>query len=208
MNLVGLLTEHTCGEACWHAREAVCRCSCGGKNHGILNTPGGERPVRSARIQGHVYNLAAVGTYNDLAEQAESINEAAGYKMIETPRLVIDGLGQSQEDSTPEKIAQAMADGKNVWWIQYHYEWRMTDVGTPARVREVNPSQLAGWAELAPYRADGSGRPALLWVRAEMPERPTVKMVDKDTGEVLPEDRQTPAGERAYRKAEQGKAAA
>lgn len=34
--LEALYTEHTCGDACWHAHEDICRCSCGGRNHGCL----------------------------------------------------------------------------------------------------------------------------------------------------------------------------
>jgi len=34
MELVELLSAHTCSEACWFAREEVCRCSCNGKHHG------------------------------------------------------------------------------------------------------------------------------------------------------------------------------
>lgn len=54
-----VLTGSTCGDACWHAREEVCRCSCGGANHGILNK-GGDRPQRTCKIDGNFYELAAV----------------------------------------------------------------------------------------------------------------------------------------------------
>ena len=54
-----ILTGSTCGDACWHAREEICRCSCGGVNHGILNQ-GGERPQRTCKIKGHFYELVAV----------------------------------------------------------------------------------------------------------------------------------------------------
>ena len=29
-----VLTNHTCGEGCWYAKELVCRCACGGKTMG------------------------------------------------------------------------------------------------------------------------------------------------------------------------------
>ena len=54
-----ILTGSTCGDTCWHAREEVCRCSCGGANHGIL-TAGGCQPVRNSRIDGNFYELVAV----------------------------------------------------------------------------------------------------------------------------------------------------
>jgi len=31
----GIFALTACGPACWEAREEVCRCSCGGVNHGI-----------------------------------------------------------------------------------------------------------------------------------------------------------------------------
>jgi hypothetical protein len=56
---IAILTAATCGHGCWHAREDVCRCSCGGQNHGILGR-GGERPTRTCRIQGALFELVAV----------------------------------------------------------------------------------------------------------------------------------------------------
>lgn len=54
-----IVTGSTCGDACWHAREEVCRCSCGGANHGILNV-GGCQPIRNGKIDGNFYELVAV----------------------------------------------------------------------------------------------------------------------------------------------------
>lgn len=54
-----ILTSSTCGDNCWHAREEVCRCSCGGRNHGIL-TQGGTQPERNGKIDGNPYELIAV----------------------------------------------------------------------------------------------------------------------------------------------------
>lgn len=59
------LSGHTCGDACWHARELVCRCSCGGKNHGIL-LAGGSKPERTSKKDQRVYRLCAVaGDYHE-----------------------------------------------------------------------------------------------------------------------------------------------
>lgn len=59
MNILGMLTGSTCGDACWHAREEICHCSCGGANHGIL-TRGGCQPVRAGKIDGNQYEVVAV----------------------------------------------------------------------------------------------------------------------------------------------------
>lgn len=50
-------TEATCGEDCWGAREDVCRCSCRGRNHGVLRSADGVRPSRTRRIKDRRYRL-------------------------------------------------------------------------------------------------------------------------------------------------------
>lgn len=78
MNGTFTLTETTCSEACWHAREEVCRCSCGGKNHGCLKVEGGTQPDRTAIVDGVRYVLKAFGP--GVEAEARTINEAAGIK--------------------------------------------------------------------------------------------------------------------------------
>jgi hypothetical protein len=80
--LVAFLTEATCGDACWHAVEDVCRCSCGGKNHGCLRTEDGIRPTRTSKIDGFRYELKAVGP--DTWKEARAINNAAPQRSIGT----------------------------------------------------------------------------------------------------------------------------
>lgn len=75
---MAILTQSTCGEACWEAREDICRCSCNGKNHGIART--GERPARMCKIDGYFYRMGAVG---DIRAEAERINKTAGIKSQE-----------------------------------------------------------------------------------------------------------------------------
>ena len=59
MYILGMITGSTCGDGCWHAREDICRCSCGGKNHGIL-TQGGTAPVRNSKVKGEFFELVGV----------------------------------------------------------------------------------------------------------------------------------------------------
>ena len=187
MNIIGILTEQTCGEACWHAHEKECRCSCGGRNHGILNTPDGQRPDRMCRMNGYVYKLAAVGGHSDLYAKACEINRQAGYSYIEPASLVVDG--QSRE-ATLEIAAQLRAEGKDVWWSQYYGCWKTTEEGAPARVRYVTTAQLSGWTEVLAYGGATDGGHALQWVREVMPDRPVILKVDKQTG--LPLEDQNP----------------
>ena len=56
------MSEATCGEACWQAREDVCRCCCNGANHGCDRLTG-ERPERTKRKDMHRYKLTAITGY-------------------------------------------------------------------------------------------------------------------------------------------------
>ncbi len=119
-----MITEQTCGEACWHAKEDICRCSCGGRNHGILRTADGQRPERTAKIDGDVYTLIAVGKHVDIYNQAKTINLAAGYRAI-------------------DKVSETLT---------YHYDWQETDKHAPARVKPATQSQIERWPELTAWR--------------------------------------------------------
>ena len=74
--LLTILTEATCGDSCWHAREHICRCSCGGRNHGILLSPDGARPQRTAKIGGDLYELIAIIPYPPKTAFIETIRAA------------------------------------------------------------------------------------------------------------------------------------
>ena len=116
--IVAFLTEATCGEACWNAREEVCRCSCGGKNHGCMKTADGVRPPRQSKINGFRYELAAVGP------QYVAGSDTGIY-------------------ATAKKINNSVPCN-----IKYKYRWTETDKGAPARVKKATSDQLAKWPEL------------------------------------------------------------
>ena len=73
MDFNTILTDSTCGEACWEAREDVCRCSCRGANHGIYES--GERPDRTSKIGGVMYKLIDIGGYIPILEKAREVNQ-------------------------------------------------------------------------------------------------------------------------------------
>ena len=143
--IMAILTSHTCGEACWHAREEVCRCSCGGVNHGCLLVDGAEQPARTSRIDGHRYRLAVVG--QGAVEHAAELNRRQ-FQWVEKP----------------------MVD-QNGGLHQYKYRWRDTDPGAPARVKWATPEQVQRWPELSAYRGLRE-RPALCWEIETWPEPP------------------------------------
>ena len=73
-----VLTEATCGASCWEAREDVCRCSCGGRNHGLAKQGGrGPRTCKAGRAR---YELVAVVAESEKPYQmaAEMSEEATG----------------------------------------------------------------------------------------------------------------------------------
>jgi hypothetical protein len=137
--MAALMSDQTCGEACWHAREDICRCSCGGLNHGCLKDKNGKTPARSAKIDGFPYVLKAVGR-RELYSEAFHLNspEVVGYK----------GIIKVSDDLT------------------YHYTWKETEPGAPARVKPASKAQKAGWRELTAYKDDKVWEYVyLLWVR-------------------------------------------
>lgn len=123
-SIAAFLTETTCGEACWQAHEDICRCSCGGKNHGCMRSADDIQPTRASKIDGYRYELKAVGT--NVYGEAKAINHANG------PRSV---------DRINERLT-------------YTYWWDSTDRGAPARVKRATESQIAKWPELSAARSE------------------------------------------------------
>lgn len=82
MGLPGTLTDRTCGDACWQAREDVCRCSCGGAHHGCLRAANGAQPARTRQIRGRrYYFVAAMGEdQGGLSYSAYSDLDTMAYK--------------------------------------------------------------------------------------------------------------------------------
>lgn len=103
-----ILTGHTCGESCWRADEDICRCSCGGKNHGCLREKNGVRPTRTSRIDGNMYELKAVG--DEVHDQAVAINEAAGVDF-----LYADTSRERMYRNIPAKTRKASASQVAKW---------------------------------------------------------------------------------------------
>lgn len=147
---LAILTSTTCGEACWHALEDVCRCSCGGKNHGCLRDGNGVQPVRTRKIAGERYKLRAVGEGS--REIAEELNRRQ-WKQVERPIVTHDGKR-----------------------MQYKYRWRETDPGAPARVTYATQSEVERWPELAAYRGQRE-RPAICWEIEVWPKAPSEPVI-------------------------------
>jgi len=110
--VMAILTGHTCGEACWHARELVCRCSCGGANHGILKLANGIQPDRTMRKGDDVYTLAAV---------ASSYTEAAAIEteILKTRFVGIDVWAYgSYRECANMPVLQRKASASQLKWTE------------------------------------------------------------------------------------------
>lgn len=80
--MLAIITDATCGEACWTAKEELCKCSCGGNNHGCLNTPESITPKRTCKIDGFRYELIAIGKYSEIYNYGERMNKEEGTKKL------------------------------------------------------------------------------------------------------------------------------
>lgn len=116
--IVSFHTNQTCGEPCWHAREDICRCYCGGRNHGCLKTADGIAPTRMAKIDGYMYRLKAFGNYRELYSQAKGMNESG------KPATTAGGYNGDRT-----------------------YYYRETDKGAWARLKPPSYEQTQRWSE-------------------------------------------------------------
>ena len=57
MTTLYIMAEASCSHRCWYAQGNVCRCSCGGVNHGLLKAGGAEPPPRSVMTGGKNYQF-------------------------------------------------------------------------------------------------------------------------------------------------------
>ena len=126
-----VLTATTCGEGCWYAKELVCRCNCGGKNHGCLLKDGAEKPVRNSKIDGERYELAAVGCYRDLYRQASELLRAEPPRKTKWAGLTMRWT--ATEKGSPVRLKAASKVQKEKWeevensGVQYPYLlWKST----------------------------------------------------------------------------------
>ena len=114
------ITGHTCGEACWHAREEVCRCSCGGKNHGILYTNDGKQPKRTRRIDGKFYELVAIIPYPAKGEcfndSFKKVRQAENETLAERfPGISLYAYGQWCREKTSPVVSRKVSPSQAKW---------------------------------------------------------------------------------------------
>lgn len=143
--ILATLTGATCGAGCWEAREEVCRCSCGGKNHGIALDPNNPTPQRTAKIDGRMYRLEAVGKYNEINKLGHNFALTLGWKTIKYDMLV---------PSTGRP---------------YHYGYYPNDTGSPVLVKTAAAHQRE-WPEVKRMEIPSPMTPYILWVLEDLPD--------------------------------------
>ncbi len=143
--LRAVCTSQTCGVACWHAKEEVCRCSCGGKNHGCLLVDGAAQPVRAMRIDGAMYELETVDVNPHEIDRR--------LKSEFAPRAI-----------NPETIPQYC--DKDTPGFKRGF-WDYLSKNSPLRCKVASKEQVAKWPELTAYKdllsQPWKARPYLLW---------------------------------------------
>jgi len=145
---LAVLTDATCGEACWAAREDICRCSCKSRNHGITRTPDGERPTRTRRVKAHRYLLLAVESYRP--EEARIVTLRPVEKLEGSVNAAAHDAGLFNRHAS-----------------RWDSEWWPNEPARPCKVGTASPSAVKAWPELAAWRGARS-RPLVAWVREDM----------------------------------------
>lgn len=172
--LIAFFSNHTCGEACWSAKEEVCRCECGGKNHGIMLRDG-VTGIRAAKIGGYRYELLAVGRHGELTEQGATLTAEHWLAMGKTKAREYYG---DQSDRVlcerPDFFWIDSKDGgkeKVKGWIEMH---ELKGSGSLYCVKYATLSQLIRWQELEYFNVYDeqtryNAKAAILWKRADVP---------------------------------------
>ncbi len=159
-----------CGFACWEAREDVCRCSCGGRNHGISRKPSCAavaKPARQMVWENYLWQLDRVAKPVLWAEDQTGGLAGNG--------VMADG-GKLHRPERLDVIARDLNTAKGVSFYgaaTARKFWNAADF-PHAITRTATPAQIKSWPELAAWRdptisphSFAFDRPALLWTRQD-----------------------------------------
>lgn len=140
-----IVTGQTCGEACWQAREDVCRCSCGGQNHGC-DRDGIDRPYRTC--------------------QRTIKSSWGGGSRKNTYRLIaVIPAGIEYRDQRRDALKAAEQEAEHELGIEPVIWRRSDDPHLPAFERTATATQRK-WAEVAPFAGTREwDAPTLIWKR-------------------------------------------
>lgn len=150
-----VITNITCGENCWEAREVDCCCSCGGRNHGILKR-GGEQPARTKKAGGKVYTLVSVGTRMELFDKANLIipvlagkaNANAGwfdYNPAKAGNPILIAYATADQCRRWAELSQwkeLADDEQEFYFVSPALMWRRDDIDANLFAEEKNESRI------------------------------------------------------------------
>lgn len=168
--LVSFFSDITCGESCWEAKEEVCRCECGGKNHGINRR--GENAVRACRLGGVRYELVSVGKHGDLMTEGARLTAEAWLASGKTKAREYYG---NQNDRVLCQRSDFFWNDNGIekpkGYISMH---ELKGSGSLYAVKYASLPQCLKWRELEYFGvADDRDRyhsqAAILWKRADTP---------------------------------------
>jgi len=147
-----LITEQTCGDACWHAKDEICHCSCGGRNHGCMRTKDGEQPQRTRKIKGSMYQLVTIE--QDIKDSCIAERTHPIYQLERTidDNAISAGLFEHHE-----------LKGCKSW----------CDKPLPVYVKSANQSEIERWPELSQWRDKTElelirHKPLMVWVKIDL----------------------------------------
>lgn len=145
--MIGIFSLTACGPQCWEARDDVCRCSCGGANHGIHRH-------KSPSLTGLKRQLVYGGFIFELSQVAAPIDRGSG---IYGPEILDQ---KAQELNRKAGINYAFAHTSR----NHFGEFPVAILRTPT------DSQIEKWPELAEWRGKVNamyGKPTILWTRRD-----------------------------------------
>lgn len=153
-HITSIFSDITCGAGCWEAKEDVCRCSCGGRNHGI-HLRGGSAE-RTAKIDGKRYKLLQVGKHRDLSK--------AGGALLAEERVGSGEYTAKELYWTDSRDGETKPKGFVENWLKLS--------GNKYRLKYATLAQLQKWEELAHFKVENSvaryhSDAALLWERID-----------------------------------------
>ena len=141
---ISIMGVGTCNLACWEAREDVCRCQCGGRNHGIVRH-GEASPGRFCRRKGVDYRLESIHAHYG---EADAAKERAS-----------DALSQARGDG-PLYVDR---DGNPQWYTRKEYAFS-----------QLAPAHAHKWGEVEAFLSTHPNRQGwqkpecyLVWKRTE-----------------------------------------
>lgn len=95
----------TCSFACWDAREDVCRCLCGGANHGINRKEESVQPKHTMRVKRNLYELRAVSSHYWAAEEAARELRRNAPRIHQFGYKYLDKDAAISKSATPSQLA-------------------------------------------------------------------------------------------------------